>query len=132
MEQRTARIVQKAIQDKEIMEMLLEELGMNANGAAKKLEYKSPASIYNILKGDTNITEDMSLRIKKKMPWVNSLFIDQGKLPIVLTTADEMKLQQHIFGLSKGKVEREPDEYLEALIETRDLLKKMAVHFGIK
>lgn len=68
-----------ALTGKEIIEMILEYIGMKASSFAKKLGYERPQRIYDIQKGKTrSISTDVADDIIKVFPLFNKVWLLTG------------------------------------------------------
>jgi len=112
--------MENKLTDKEILEQLLPAIKENPNSFAKKLNYKSPASIYNIIRDDSNITTSMAKKIVEVFPEVNFLFVTMGQLPIIVDPAKAIG-QGHILTFGSPKMEDMPRLLNDILQELRGL-----------
>ena len=86
------------MKDSEIMQSVIDAVGINAYPFSLKLGYKSHATIYHILNGQNNISDGMTDRIIKAFPNVNRNFIKKAELPIILDEAGT-KAQMNLFNI---------------------------------
>lgn len=70
---------QKTKTDSEILNQLIEALGLTANSFAVKLEYKSVASVYHVISGLNQFSQGMHVRILNTFPNVNPDFLKTGE-----------------------------------------------------
>lgn len=81
------------MKDSEIMQSVLDALGINANYLATKLNFNSASTVYHILKGKNSISSDMRMKIIRAYPQVNYDFLNGGQLPVIL---DEVSAQNQM------------------------------------
>jgi hypothetical protein len=70
--------------DSEIISNVIEALDINANKLSNKLGFKSPGSIYRIIRGQNSITLNTAQKLIEAYPSVNFLYLTKGELPILL------------------------------------------------
>lgn len=99
--------------DAEIMKSLLKELRYSANQFSKELGYSSHSTIYHILNGRNQISEDLVDNIVKHFPQVSYWFLKKGKLPIILEDKNLIVNQSNLFS-SKSKMAPEVNYNLES------------------
>lgn len=94
----------KKISDSEILSNVLETIRYAAPEFSEKLGYKSPSSIYNVIKenGGAKISIAMAERIVEVFPEVNYLYLTRGQKPI-LVNKDASIGQSHILGWNKNE-----------------------------
>lgn len=86
------------MKDSEILQAVLDGLGIKAHSMANTLGFNSPSSIYHILNGKNAISEGMVDKIIKAYPNVNYLFLTNAELPVILD-ATGAKNQMNMFNL---------------------------------
>ena len=86
------------MKDSEILNSVLDALGINANYLSIKLGYSSPASVYHILNDRNSLSEDMKQRILKAYPNVNYEFMKKATLPVLLDDVGT-KNQMNLFSM---------------------------------
>ena len=101
------------ISDAEIMKTLLKELRYCANKFSKELGYSSHSTIYHILNGRNQISEDLVDNIVKHFPQVSYWFLKKGKLPIILEDKNLIVNQSNLFS-TKEKLVPEVNYNLES------------------
>lgn len=116
--------MEKLLTDKEIIEQLMPAIKENPNSFAKKLGYKSPASIYNITRGDSNLTTSMAHTIVEVFPEVNFLFVTMGQLPIKVDPGKAIG-QGHIMGFGAPKLEDLPKLLSDMLSVLKEINEKL-------
>lgn len=94
----------KTITDAEILKNVIEKLRINANRMARDCEYKSKASIYHVLNGINNITDDMISRIMKAYPEVSYIYLKKGEGSITLTDSQIQNQKNLLQGSNKEKL----------------------------
>lgn len=72
----------RILDDKDIMKQFLDFYGISANALATKLGYSSSSTIYHILRGDNNLSDQMIDKILVHYPNANFWFLKRGQLPI--------------------------------------------------
>ena len=83
------------MKESQILQNILDALGISPNFMATKLGYASPSAIYHILKGRNSFSEDMKQKIMKAYPNVSYEFMKKGTLPVILDengTQNQMNL----------------------------------------
>lgn len=85
------------LSDAEKLKNVLEAIGENANSLSVALKYKSPQTIYFVLKGENNLSQGMRTRILDKYPMVNANYLTNGILPVLLT-GPELQAQMNLLG----------------------------------
>jgi plasmid maintenance system antidote protein VapI len=102
--------MKKELTDKEILLAIMEEYGLKANALARKLEYVSAQTVYNIIKDKygRSMTPDMELRLLDKFPDLRKEFVTRGQKPVlksqvgtfVRNVSDEAySVREHLFRL---------------------------------
>lgn len=71
--------MEKDLPDSLILDTVIKSLNMAPAAFASKLGYNSHVTIYNVLKGKNDMTNDMINRIKLNLPTVSPLYITRGK-----------------------------------------------------
>lgn len=89
--------------DAEIIKLLLKALRFSANNFSKELGYRSPSTIYHILQGRNQISEDLVDNIVKHFPQVSYWFLKKGKLPIILDDKNLTINQANLFSSKEIK-----------------------------
>lgn len=90
--------------DAEIIKQLLKALRFSANNFSKELGYSSPSTIYHILQGRNQISEDLVDNIVKHFPQVSYWFLKKGKLPIILDDKNLIVNQSNLFSSKEKSV----------------------------
>jgi Rha family phage regulatory protein len=73
----------------EIIDQVREVLGVSRNQFAKKLNYKSSMSIYNITNGSRPLSNSLKRNIKDLLPYINDEFLETGKGEILIKKNQE-------------------------------------------
>ena len=87
---------EKKIPDKDILQTVISCLKITPYAFGKQLDYKSTMSIYNILAGNKQISNDMINRISIHYPEVNYLFLTTGE-GIPLRNSTEAEMHRNLF-----------------------------------
>jgi hypothetical protein len=90
------KTTEKKLPDKDIMQTVISCLKLTPYAFGKKLDYKSTMSIYNVLAGTKQISNDMINRISIHYPEVNYLFLTTGE-GIPLRNATEAEMHRNLF-----------------------------------
>ena len=115
-------VTERRLDDKEIIEQVLQELRFSGLKFAKTLGYSSAGTIHHILSGKNKISDDLVNTIIKHFPEVNYWFLKAGKLPILL----DDKLARNQSNVIVGRDNNKPDYSLE----TFTTLKNIEVTLG--
>ncbi len=88
------------IKDSEKLQKVIDALRTNAYAFSVKLGYRSPGTIYHVLKGENNLSDAMIDKIVFAFPEVNYSFLkkDEGK---VLLSPEEVKNQMNLLNIKK-------------------------------
>lgn len=73
------------IADKDILANVIKALGMTKSKFAGSLNYKSLATVYNVLYGINNLSEEMLFKITDAFPQVNVNYLSTGEGEILNT-----------------------------------------------
>lgn len=88
---------EEKLTDDVILANVLEALDVSANKFAKKLEYKSSATVYHVLKGTNSISTEMANKAVDVYPQLNFLYLTRGEEPIILDRGTSVG-QANFFG----------------------------------
>lgn len=117
----------KQLSDAEIIDSLLKEIRFSANQFSKKLGYSSHSTIYHILKGRNQISDEMIDNIIKHFPQVSYWFLKKGKFPIVLDNKNLQINQNKLFSTTEhiaNKIDYDLESF-EVLKSIEVLLKRL-------
>lgn len=109
--------------DDVILANVLEALDVSANKFAKKLEYKSSATIYHVLNGVNGISTEMANKAVDVYPQLNFLYLTRGQEPIILDRGTSVG-QANFFN-TKGPTYNDVPQTLK---DIKDLLSEVLDH----
>lgn len=76
--------MEKILDDKQILEKILEELNLKVPTFSKKLGYANNMTVYNVFQDKVKqLSEDMQSRIIANFPEVNPLFLKYGQGDVI-------------------------------------------------
>ena len=109
------------IEDSEKLKNVLNCLKTSANAFSIKLKYRSPGTIYHVLRGVNNLSEAMIEKIIFHYPQVNYNYLKKGEGEILLPE-EEQRNQRNIFNFldAEEKIEEIPDDLILILIHKLD------------
>lgn len=123
MKETASTVTKRRLDDKEIIEQVLQELRFSGLKFAKTLGYSSAGTIHHILSGKNKISDDLVNTIIKHFPEVNYWFLKAGKLPILL----DDKLARNQSNIIVGRDKKESPDYSLEIFGT---LKNIEVVLG--
>ena len=110
--------------DAEKLQDVMNELGVNAYGLSKSLDYKEPTTVYHIIKGRQGMSLRFIERLIEKYPHINYLYLKTGEGKISLDTKGIIA-QSNLLGNQQAKSnEQRILESLEQLHDKLDLIIK--------
>ena len=110
------------MKDSEIMQSVLDALGINANYLATKLNFNSASTVYHILKEKNSISSDMRMKIIRAYPQVNYDFLNGGQLPIIL---DKVASQNQMNTFNLVPQDNRDFQTFQKFIDLPDRLRKV-------
>lgn len=90
-------MIKKDLKDSEIMSGILDALKVKVTDFSRTLGYDSYNSVYNVVKGISNISKKMESRILEHYPEVSVLYLKKGKGE-PLRAGSSLTAQNHILG----------------------------------
>jgi hypothetical protein len=105
------------ISDAIILQNVIEALKLTRNGFATKCKYKSSMSVYNILEGRNNISDDTINRITTTFPEVNFLYLKKAQ-GTPLKGLAEVDLYRNMMNIAKDTEFHERKADLNSIPET--------------
>lgn len=99
--------------DAERLTKVMDELGINAYGLSKALDYKEPTTVYHIVKGRQGMSLKFMERLIKKYPHISYLYLKDGTGDLKLDHKG-MIAQNNLLGIDSPEQTKE-DLILESL-----------------
>lgn len=119
--------------DAERLKALIKELSLSPYQLSLELKYKSPSSVYHVLKGRLKLSKGMMKGIIAKWPQVNYSYLKTGRGDLFLKNKSQMIAQQRLFDLNQPKPVHlfnqehpEKDSIIANLEERLNLLSRKA------
>lgn len=105
--------------DSEILQKVLDTLRYSAHDMSKKLGYASPGTLYHVLNGINNLSDNLAMRLVKEFPQLNYVFLKTGKGKIFNEKDKHVQTQQNLLGSPNAA---SFDNIPKTLEEIKDLL----------
>jgi len=124
------------IADKEILANVIQALGMTKSKFAGSLNYKSLATVYNVLYGINSLSEEMTYKILDAFPQVNASYLTKGEGEIlhrnekgVAISPVDRKISETLAVYDRlGRIEVAQKEIQEKLDKTISLQEQILKH----
>lgn len=84
--------------DSEILQKVLDTLRYSAHDMSKKLGYASPGTLYHVLNGINNLSDNLAMRLVNEFPQLNYVFLKTGKGKIFNEKDKHVQTQQNLLG----------------------------------
>lgn len=104
--------------DSEILKKVLDTLRYSAHDMSKKLGYASPGTLYHVLNGINNLSDNLAMRLVNEFPQLNYVFLKTGKGKIFNEKDKHVQTQQNLLGSPNPSFDNIP----KTLEEIKDLL----------
>lgn len=92
------------LSDKEIIQNVMDSLGIKSPEFAKELELSSVTSIYNIKNGVHGISNEMINKIITKYPEVNYLYLKRGQGTPLRNQGADTTIQKNLFSKTTKEI----------------------------
>lgn len=88
------------IKDSDRLQMVIDALRISSNAFSVKLGYRSPGTVYHVLKGQNNLSDGMIDKIVFTFPEVSYPFLKKGEGEVILSP-EEQKNQMNLLNIRK-------------------------------
>lgn len=96
--------MENKIKDKEIIQNVMDALGVKAPEFAKKIGLATTTTIYNVKNEVHGISNDLINRIIDKYPEVNYLYLKRGQGSPLRSSGPDATIQKNILGKSLKEI----------------------------